>query len=1460
MQSLIDNASPGDTITLTQDYTENTTISVNKGLTIVGRANSSAGVRPKITITTSSSLNIAGINVSVPNVTFKGLEIIISNTNANIDQGAINYQAGLAADFVNQSAVPINENLIIDDCRIVYPKNAVYISGNNISVTNCELHSTVTTTTTIRSLFFYHNNGSSVISNNVFTTAGGAALSGIFAQHNGSNGFRNTHSGSIEFYNNTCAVAVTGRFIHLQGGVGTNNPAGADPLSMEVYNNTIAGNTTSFFLYETTSNTSLEAIGQVLIHDNTLFDAYRDGVVRIAKISGGDIDTFTNNPKFTIFNNTTQTIMNTSTGLVLENVLSLTGYTNLPGNIGDILSVVPIGGGGGNGGPGPQSFPEQVIAIVQGNSDSFDIGTVIGLGSEQGITIPLVKKAVSGEVSTSYNPDVELNATLTMKTPTALPENVERALGLFKTNYRSTINAMNVVVQFAVKFVNTLTEEFDSTIGSTYRLSIPTHPNRRYLSVYKELSNGSTSFVANANIVSGQSDVYEFSIPGNSVYSIVDPELFLLPGVSAPYWLNGRLALGSRVLTDANGDLLSSLTIDNESALFATGDIEVGGDVMIGDELAVTGQSVFSSNVSVNAPLTVTDNLIVDTDTFIVDAANNNVGIGKTNPAVKLDVVGAITSTTTVTASNLVGTLNTAAQPNITSVGTLSSLNVSGNLAVDTNVLFVNADTNRVGINSSSPSQALDVTGNVVASGSITAVDVYGTVQTASQPNITTVGTLTALSVSGGSQLTGNVGIGTSARSDTNLWIYDPFRPDAQTTKRFLFGGYSNSNPYGIMLENGTGFGYSPTLRGKAYDDDDEGLVMIGQLTSAGDNVGRTCFRLDGRRGDVGYGGPVGTARLFEISNYAVPQLVVTAAGNVGIGITNPSNKLSVSGNANITGTMDITGNTTMSGSMNVRSGVLFVSSSNNRVGINTITPSKELDVVGDGQVSGTFTATNLVGTLLTAAQPNVTSVGTLISLDVTGDATFDAGTLKVDSVNNRVGINTTAPAYALDVIGSGAISGDLNVEGTLEVDNIVSGGEVLNIGCTSSTTTVNLACGSGVQAVNIGANDSTGVTTINIGGPGDMVNIAGTVTTINATNTDIKDKNITLNKGGATASAFGAGIEVEENSAITGFIKLNTNRDAWIISAPADTYSDAAQIVTTEGPLFVKSASDLYYTAGNVGIGLTNPSVALDVVGAGKFSSDLTIGSTSVFKVNVATGNVGVGYTGNASYTLSVDGHAHLTSGNSYYIASSQVLSETTLGSSVVNSSLTSVGTLSSLNVSGNLAVDTNVLFVDATNNRVGINTSTPGYDLEVVGNGYVSGNMTVNTDITVNGNIYNNSMSAGNGVPLALDSNGKVVKATSSRRYKDNIQPLEERTSPKEVIASLQPVVFEYKNVPGQKVYGLIAEDVEQVNQDLVIYKDDQVDGVHYMQIIPLLIAEIKNLRQEVADLRNLVVNGPQ
>jgi len=68
--------------------------------------------------------------------------------------------------------------------------------------------------------------------------------------------------------------------------------------------------------------------------------------------------------------------------------------------------------------------------------------------------------------------------------------------------------------------------------------------------------------------------------------------------------------------------------------------------------------------------------------------------------------VGTLSSLTVSGALN--GTLSTASQPNITSVGTLSSLAVSGNLTVDTDTLYVDATNNRVGIGTSSPAYKVD--------------------------------------------------------------------------------------------------------------------------------------------------------------------------------------------------------------------------------------------------------------------------------------------------------------------------------------------------------------------------------------------------------------------------------------------------------------------------------------------------------------------------------------------------------------------------------------------------------------------------------------------------------------------------------------------------------------------------------------------------------------------------------
>ena len=124
-------------------------------------------------------------------------------------------------------------------------------------------------------------------------------------------------------------------------------------------------------------------------------------------------------------------------------------------------------------------------------------------------------------------------------------------------------------------------------------------------------------------------------------------------------------------------------------------------------DLNVTGVSTFAGNINANG---------------------NIVGDNSTN----------ITGIAGVTATTLTGTLQTAAQTNITSVGTLGALTVSGN---------INANGNIVGDNST----------NITGIAGVTATTLSGTLQTAAQTNITSVGTLGALTVSGNINANGNI-------------------------------------------------------------------------------------------------------------------------------------------------------------------------------------------------------------------------------------------------------------------------------------------------------------------------------------------------------------------------------------------------------------------------------------------------------------------------------------------------------------------------------------------------------------------------------------------------------------------------------------------------------------------------------------------------------------------------------
>jgi phage tail protein X len=128
-------------------------------------------------------------------------------------------------------------------------------------------------------------------------------------------------------------------------------------------------------------------------------------------------------------------------------------------------------------------------------------------------------------------------------------------------------------------------------------------------------------------------------------------------------------------------------------------------------------------------------------------------------------ITGAVAIPGNVTAGNvtgtlLTGTLATAAQPNITSVGTLTSLAVTGNIS----------GANLTGAHYGAATGLTSIPGANV-SGQVANALVAGTVYTNAQPNITSVGTLTSLGVSGtitANILVSNVATGTAPLTVTS--------------------------------------------------------------------------------------------------------------------------------------------------------------------------------------------------------------------------------------------------------------------------------------------------------------------------------------------------------------------------------------------------------------------------------------------------------------------------------------------------------------------------------------------------------------------------------------------------------------------------------------------------------------------------------------------------------------------
>ena len=521
--------------------------------------------------------------------------------------------------------------------------------------------------------------------------------------------------------------------------------------------------------------------------------------------------------------------------------------------------------------------------------------------------------------------------------------------------------------------------------------------------------------------------------------------------------LGGNVAVSVRGTANVAVFTTTGLTANN---------IATDGNLVVGNNLVVNGNLTYINITDLNVedpiiglgrgpnntPLTTNDGKDRGEQLWYYTSSEQSAFIGYDNSAGKLIAAGNVTIANEIVTVNSYGTLV---------AGTLESASVSasGNVAGG-NILFGS--------------------GVVSGTGNVFATNLTGTLQTAAQTNITSVGTLGSLTVTANVQ-GGNVLTGGSVSATGNI-----------QGGNVLFGS-------GIV--SGTGNIYANNIFANITGNiDAAGANTQVQFADTGDLLGASAnFTFDK------------ATNLLTVSNGNIVGGNLLTAGLISATSTITSSANIVGGNLLTAGLISATGNVT--GNYILGNGALLTGlpeTYNNanvttllaNLGSNIISSTGNItttaniaggNLLTSGTISatgningGNVVATGLSGTLSTAAQTNITLLGTLTSLSVTGNV--QGGNLRTVGLVSAAG----------NVIGGNVIAGANVQAANINASNSLSGGNILTVGQISATGNVtgNFFMGNGslLTGLNVGASNSIANGTTNINIPVSSGNIAMSV------------------------------------------------------------------------------------------------------------------------------------------------------------------------------------------------------------------------------------------------------------------------------------------------------------------------------------------------------------------------------
>lgn len=469
----------------------------------------------------------------------------------------------------------------------------------------------------------------------------------------------------------------------------------------------------------------------------------------------------------------------------------------------------------------------------------------------------------------------------------------------------------------------------------------------------------------------------------------------------------------------------------------------------------------------------------------------------------------------------------------------------------------------------------------------------------------------------------------------------------------------------------------------------------------------------------------IGNSTVNSVQNSSIVQVVnSTSTSNltaidlkIGITVVN-SSVIAVGANASVNSSVVKVGNTTVNSSViflgNTVVNLVANSTSISLSGVQSLNSTSFVGTANNannlsGQPASYYTnATNLsTGTLPSARisgnYTGITNVGTLGVLTVTGNTSLtslvsitsnsiansvsisgaanvniDNGVLFVDGTTNRVGINNTAPDAALTVTGSANVSGNLSVLGNLIITgNTVSQGTQEFTGAlTPSSNGINL--GNTTNRWVIFANSADFSNRISIGNS--TVNVVSNSTVLTIGNGSV---NVSIN-----------------STAFSGTSANATNLN----NQPASFYTNAENITTgTLSALRLPTGNSSTIGGLQIVDSVTNTSITVaptanNVKNAYDRAIDANTRAASAQSAAISAYSNAITFASNASNI------------NTGTLVSARI--------SGAYTGITQVGTLAGLVVTGNINMDSGVLFVDGTNNRIGVNTTAPSVSLQIASN----------------------------------------------------------------------------------------------------------------------------------------------